>query len=162
LCLKIESPDVIHKSDSGGVMLGVDRKSGLADAWRAMQARVLENVPGARLRGAVVQEMARPGTEVMIGVTRGATLGPCAVFGAGGIHAEILDDFAFRIAPVGPAEAHSMIRETKISKILEGARGRPAADTDALAAIIQRVAALASAHPEIQEIDLNPVFVRDD
>jgi acyl-CoA synthetase (NDP forming) len=162
LCLKIESPDVIHKSDSGGVVLGVDRKAGLADAWRRMRASVLENVPGARLAGVVVQEMAVPGTEVMVGMTRDAIFGPCLVFGAGGIHAEILDDFAFRIAPIGAAEARAMIEETAVAKILKGARGRPAADMDALVDVIQRVAALACAHPEIREIDLNPVFVRPD
>jgi acetyltransferase len=162
LCLKVDSPDVIHKSDSGGVVLGVDRDGGLLDAYRKMKADVLRNVPGARLTGTVVQEMARPGTEVMIGMTRDASFGPCIVFGAGGIHAEILDDFAFRIAPIGRAEARAMIEETAVAKILKGARGKPAADIEALVDLIQRVSALAAAHPQIRDIDLNPVFVRAD
>lgn len=162
LCMKIDSPDVVHKSDSGGVVLGIDKDKGLYDAYDSMVGAVKKNVPGARLTGVVVQEMARPGTEVMIGMTRDAAFGPCIVFGSGGVFAEILDDFAFRIAPVGPAEARAMIAETSVARILKGARGKAAGDIEALADIIVKLSELAVEHPQIQDIDLNPVFVRHD
>lgn len=158
LCLKIDSPDVIHKSDSGGVALGVGQGAALAQAVQDMKTRVAGNVPGARLDGVVVQEMAAKGIEVMIGMVRDASFGPCIVFGTGGIHAEILDDFAFRIAPFTMQDARAMIDETRISRILAGVRGQEGADIDALADVLVRISQIAAAHPEIQEIDLNPVF----
>ncbi|MBY6058773.1 acetate--CoA ligase family protein [Leisingera daeponensis] len=158
LCLKIDSPDVIHKSDSGGVALGVGKGDELTHAYRGMNTTVARNVPGARLGSVVVQEMAPKGTEVMIGMVRDPSFGPCVVFGTGGVYAEILDDFAFRIAPVTTQDARDMIDETIISRILSGARGQKAADVDALVDVIVKVSQIATAHPEINEIDLNPVF----
>src|SRR5690606_7259861 len=122
--------------------------------------RVRSGQPGARISGAVLQQMAEPGIEAMIGMIRDEAFGPCVVFGAGGVHAEILEDFAFRIAPVSAAEARAMIEETALARILAGARGQPGCDLNALAEAIARIAALALAHPRIAEIDLNPVFVR--
>ncbi|WP_324752229.1 acetate--CoA ligase family protein [Roseovarius sp. Pro17] len=156
-CLKIDSPDVVHKSDSGGVALGI-AKADLAQAYRDMKGTVASNVPGARLSGVVVQEMAAKGAEVMIGMVRDPSFGPCIVFGTGGVHAEILDDFAFRIAPLTAEDARDMIDETVISKILAGARGQKGADIDALVDVIVKISQIAVAHPDIQEIDLNPVF----
>jgi acetyltransferase len=102
--------------------------------------------------------MAPRGTEVMVGMTRDATFGPCVVFGIGGIYAEILNDFAFRIAPISEAEARAMIEETAAAKILKGARGQRPADIAAIVQVLMRLSQLACAHPEIQDIDLNPVF----
>ena len=119
---------------------------------------VLENVPGANLTSIVLQEMAPNGVEILVGMTRDATFGPCIVFGAGGVYAEILDDFAFRIAPICEADAYAMIRETVVSKILDGARGRPPANIAAIVDVLVRISQLACNHPEIQEIDLNPIF----
>lgn len=158
LCLKVVSADVVHKSDSGGVVLGVAKGEALADAYREMTRSVQARVPGAKVSGVLVQEMAPRGVEVLVGMTRDATFGPCIVFGAGGVHAEILDDFAFRVAPLGEADARAMIAETRVAKILAGARGEPPADLDALVDVILRLSRLACAHPEIAEVDLNPVF----
>lgn len=158
LCLKIDSPDVIHKSDSGGVALGVGSGEALLLAFRDMRAAVAARVPGARLSGVVVQEMAAKGTEVLVGMVRDPAFGPCVVFGTGGVHAEILDDFAFRIAPVSQEEARAMIAETVVAKILAGARGQAGANIEALVDVICKVSQISVAHPEIQEIDLNPVF----
>jgi len=158
LCLKIDSPDVIHKSDSGGVALGIGKGDALADAYRRMNETVARNVPGARLSGVVVQEMTAKGTEVMIGMVRDPAFGPCIVFGTGGVYAEIMDDFAFRIAPLTARDAREMIGETVVSRILEGSRGQDAADIDALVDVILKISQISVAHPNIQEIDLNPVF----
>lgn len=158
LCLKIDSPDVIHKSDSGGVALGIGKGDALALAYRKMNETVAKNVPGARLSSVVVQEMAAKGTEVMIGMIRDSSFGPCIVFGTGGVYAEILDDFAFRIAPLTAQDAREMIDETVISKILAGTRGQDAADLDALVDVIVKISQISVTHPSIQEIDLNPVF----
>lgn len=162
LCLKIDSPDVIHKSDSGGVALGMGKGEALAEAYRTMNQTVARNVPGARLGGVVVQEMAAKGTEVMIGMVRDPSFGPCIVFGMGGVYAEIMDDFAFRIAPLTARQAREMIGETVVSRILEGTRGQAAADIDALMDVILKISLIAVAHPAIQEIDLNPVFAGPD
>lgn len=162
LCLKIDSHDVIHKSDSGGVTLGVGKGSELLRAYRDMKETVAGNVPGARLAGVVVQEMVAKGTEVMIGMIRDPAFGPCVVFGTGGIHAEVIDDFAFRIAPLAAEEARAMIEDTVISRILAGGRGTAAVDMDALADVILKVSQIAVAHPDIREIDLNPVFAGPD
>lgn len=161
-CLKIDSPDVLHKSDRGGVMLGIGGGAELAAAGRALKERVRAQLPNARLAGIVVQEMAAPGTELMMGMVRDATFGPCLVFGAGGVLAEVTDDFAFRIAPLTKADVHAMIGETAVAKVLDGARGRPPVDREALVETLLRLAQLACAHPEIREIDLNPVFARPD
>jgi len=158
LCLKIDSPDVIHKSDSGGVALWIGKGDALTQAYRIMNETVAKNVPGARLSGVVVQEMAASGTEVMIGMVRDPSFGPCIVFGMGGVYAEIMDDFAFRIAPLTAQDARAMFDETVISQILTGARGQAAIDIDALLDVILKISQIAVNHPTIQEIDLNPVF----
>jgi acetyltransferase len=162
LCLKIDSPDILHKSDVGGVALGLGGGEALAQGICALRATVARNVPGARIRGVVVQEMAARGTEVMIGMMRDPSFGPCIVFGTGGIHAEITDDFAFRVAPLSRQEAREMIAETRVARLLAGARGARPADLDALADALVRVSRIAADHPAIREIDLNPVFAGPD
>lgn len=162
LCLKIDSPDVIHKSDSGGVALGIGKGDALAKAFRTMNQTVAKNVPAARLSGVVVQEMAAKGTEVMIGMIRDPSFGPCIVFGMGGVYAEVMDDFAFRIAPLKAQDARDMISETAVSRILDGTRGQTAADMDALVDVILKISQISVAHPTVQEIDLNPVFAGSD
>lgn len=162
LCLKIDSPDVIHKSDSGGVALGIGKGEALSQAYQRMNETVARNVPGARLNGVLVQEMAAKGTEVMIGMVRDPAFGPCIVFGMGGVHAEIMNDFAFRIAPLTEKDARDMISETLVSQILAGARGEASVDMDALTDVILKVSRIAVDHPDIREIDLNPVFAGAD
>jgi len=158
LCLKIDSPDVIHKSDVGGVVLGVGKGQELTEAYRSMKETVARNVPGARFDGILVQEMAAKGIEVMVGMVRDPAFGPCIVFGTGGVHAEIMNDFSFRIAPLTERDAREMIDETLVSRILAGARGGQAADIDSLVDVIVGISRISMAHPCISEIDLNPAF----
>ena len=155
-CLKVVSDDILHKSESGGVVLGVESGAALKEAHDRLRDSVVANV---NLDGILVQEMAASGTEVMVGMVRDPSFGPCVVFGSGGIYAEILDDVALRIAPVGEAEARAMIMETKISQVLRGARGKAAADIDALVQIVVAVSSFALDYDSVQEIDLNPVIV---
>jgi acetyltransferase len=157
LCLKVVSPDVIHKSDTGGVKLGIRNSDELMDAYRKLR-RALAQPEG--VCGVLVQEMVR-GKEVMIGMKRDREFGPCVVFGAGGIYAEALADFAFRIAPLDEREAYEMIEDTKLSRILKGMRGEAACHLAGIADALLRVSQLACGHPEIAEIDINPLFVNE-
>lgn len=160
VCLKVVSSDVLHKSDSGGVVLGVEKR-GVVEAYRALRRDVLARMPGARISGVLVQEMATRGHEVIIGMKRDASFGPCLVFGAGGIYAELLNDTSIRIGPLNAEDAAAMIDETSISKILRGLRGQTPADIASLVDILLRLSQLAWDHPDIQEIDLNPVIVTE-
>lgn len=161
LCLKVVSANVVHKSDAGGVRLGLRDAGELREALRAMRREVAGRSPGARIDGFVVQEMAPRGKEVLIGMKRDPVFGPCIVFGSGGTYAEALDDFAFRIAPLDAAEARAMIGETRIARILGGIRGEAPCDLAGVVDALVRVSRLACAHPEIAEIDLNPLFVTE-
>jgi acetyl-CoA synthetase (ADP-forming) len=150
---------VIHKSDSGGVVLGLRNVDEILDAYRRMKVLLPENASSGGISGVLVQQMIPRGKEVMIGMKRDVEFGPCVVFGAGGIYAEVLDDFSFRIAPVDREEAIEMIEETQIAKILKGVRGEAPYDIAGIADALVRVSQIAVAHPQIAEIDLNPLFV---
>jgi len=160
--LKVVSGDIAHKSDVGGVELGL----GDGDAVRAAYDRIMSSVkaaePDAHVGGVSVQQMADPGVEVIIGMTTDPQFGPVLAFGLGGIMVEVLKDVAFRIVPLEPRDAGQIVREIKGYPVLEGVRGQPGADLDALEAMILEVSAFAEAHPEIAELDLNPVFARPD
>lgn len=159
LCMKVVSPDMVHKSDSGGVRLGIRTLEELIDAYGSM-SRLLPACPvGAGVTGILVQEMAPRGKEVMIGMKRDREFGPCVVFGAGGIYAETLNDFAFHVGPLNHAEALDMIQETNFSAILNGIRGEAPCNVDAIADALVQIARLAHTNPSISEIDINPLFV---
>ena len=159
--VKILSPDILHKSDLGGVMLNVPAEA-IGKAYWDLQARVRRRAPKAGLQGVLVQQMAEPGAEVIIGMRRDPTFGPLILFGGGGVYVEALRDVAFRIAPFADEEARRMIGETVAGRvILFGARSKRPGDVDALVALIQRVAALALAVPELVEFELNPVIVHE-
>jgi acyl-CoA synthetase (NDP forming) len=160
ICLKLVSPDVIHKSDGGGVVLGLRDTDSLVAAYRRMRELLPVKPASAGVSGILAQEMIAGGREVMIGMKRDAAFGPCVVFGTGGIYAEVLDDFSFRLAPVDRDEALELIAETRVAKILKGVRGEAPYDIDGIADAIVRVSEIAVAHPEIAEIDLNPLFVK--
>ena len=157
--LKIVSPQVLHKSDAGGVLIDI----GDEDRVRAGYNRILENVrakvPDAEITGILVQEMAPSSTEVIVGSTKDPTFGPTIMFGLGGIFVEILRDVAFRLAPITQADAEEMIREIRSYKILEGARGMPRADQEAIAEILLNTSRMLVECPEIKELDMNPVLV---
>jgi acetyl coenzyme A synthetase (ADP forming)-like protein len=151
--LKVIAPSALHKSDVGGVVLGLERPEDVTAAFKAVTSAVTDP------EGVVVQEMVRGGHEVLIGMTQDPTFGPLVGFGLGGVYVELLKDVAFRIHPLTDVDAAEMIRETKGYRLLEGYRGQPHGDVLGLEAALLRVSALISAVPELAEMDLNPVKV---
>jgi acetyltransferase len=159
VALKIVSPDIFHKSEVGGIALRLADQAAVRAAFEAMLGRVRERQPGARVEGALVTRMAPPGHELIVGMRRDPQFGPLLMVGLGGIYVELLKDVAFRVAPFSRAETLTMIGETHAGKLLAGLRGQPPADIDAVAEVIERVAQLALDHPQIEEIDINPLLV---
>ena len=156
--LKIVSPDVIHKSDSGGVKLGMSSAAQVGKAYSEILAAVKKHHPKAKIGGVSVQKMARPGVEVIIGMTKDAQFGPVLMFGLGGILVEVLKDVSFRIVPLTKRDAHEMIKEIKGYPLLEGYRGQEPADIPFLEDLMLKVSGFVDKHPEIKELDLNPIF----
>ncbi len=158
--LKIASPDILHKSDIGGVALNLRSAEEVRAAGERILKSAAEKMPDARLEGLVVAEQAAPGLEAILGVTRDAVFGPVVMFGLGGVLVEALGDVAFRVAPFGPAEARRMIDEIRGRKLLDAFRGAPARDIDALADALARLSAFAVHHgPSLESIDVNPLIV---
>ncbi|HEV8574622.1 MAG TPA: acetate--CoA ligase family protein [Dehalococcoidia bacterium] len=160
--LKVVSADVVHKSDVGGVRLGLESKEDVEEAFEEIMEAVKAAQPQARMEGVAVQKMAPAGTEVIVGMSKDPQFGPVMMFGLGGILVEVLKDVAFRIVPLEPKDARQMVREIKGFPVLEGVRGQPPADLAALEDLIIKVSAFVEAHPEIEEMDLNPVFAYAD
>lgn len=157
---KVVSPDISHKSDVGGVILNIKNSEEAVKAYRQIMENVRKNVSGARVAGVLYQKMAEPGyVEVIVGATRDLTFGPVIMFGIGGIFVEILKDVSFRVAPLEPKDAEEMIREIKTYKILEGYRGMPPRDIEAVKDILMRVSKLMLEVGEVQDIDLNPIML---
>ena len=154
--LKILSPEVIHKSDAGGVKLNLGREE-VREAYNELIARF----KGRNVIGVTVQEMAKPGLEVIIGATRDATFGPVLMFGLGGVFVEALKDVSFRVIPVTERDAQEMMEEIRGYELLKGYRGR-SADVASLKDILLKVSDLVTTHPAIKEVDLNPVFAYPD
>jgi acetyl-CoA synthetase (ADP-forming) len=157
LVMKIISKDIIHKTDAGGVRLNLTNADETAKIWDGIIKSVKSKKPKAKIQGMFVQPMAN-GREVIVGMKRDPVFGPVIVFGLGGIFVEAIKDTSMRIAPVSPNEAHKMMEEIKGYKILRGLRGERPVNMDALAKIIAAISKLSLAHPEIKEIDLNPVI----
>ena len=157
--LKIVSGDLPHKSDVGGVALGIRDCAEAARTFESMTARVRGAAPGAHIEGVLVCREAPPGVEVIVGVSRDPVFGPTVMLGMGGVFAEILHDVTFRIAPLDHRDAGEMIREVRGAPLLFGARGRPPCDVTALADLLVSVSRLAATHDGVQELDLNPVRV---
>jgi len=162
VALKIVSPQVLHKSDVGGVVLDVGDDDELSASYDTIVDRVKEKVPEAEIHGVLVEEMASPSVEVIVGATRDAQFGSTVMFGVGGILTEIIKDVSFRVAPLGLDEAIKMMGEIKSHEVLEGARGMPVVDKAVLADIIVRTSRLMLENPGIAAIDLNPVMVYGD
>ncbi|MBI3757876.1 MAG: acetate--CoA ligase family protein [Deltaproteobacteria bacterium] len=160
--LKICSPDVVHKSDTGGVKLNLRSTEEVQAAFDAITTSTRQAEPSAVIDGVSVQPMTKPGVEVIVGVTTDPQFGLTFMFGLGGVAVEVLKDVAFRLAPLTPRDASSMIREIRSLPLLTGHRGQPAVDLTALERILLQVSALAIAHPEIKELDLNPIFAYPD
>lgn len=160
--LKIVSPDIAHKSDVGGVKVGLEDAAAVAAAYDEIVASSKKAVPNANITGVAVQNMAPQGTEVIVGMTTDPQFGPVMMFGLGGIMVEVMKDVSFRIVPLTDRDAGQMIDEIKGRPILDGIRGQPPADKAALRSAILKVAAFVEQHPEVQELDLNPMFAYPD
>lgn len=159
--LKVVSPDLPHKTEVGGVALGLDSAESVASAYDAMLARVRGAAPAARIDGVLVSPMVRGGTEMILGAKRDPVFGPVVLVGLGGIFAEVIQDVAVRPAPVDEAEAMEMLRGLKAFAVLDGARGRPKADLAAAASAVAVLSRFAAQHAaDIAEIDINPLLVR--
>ena len=157
--MKIVSPDILHKSDAGGIRLNLNGKDQTSLAYQEMLDTITEKFPDARLDGVLIETMAAKGTEVIVGMRRDANFGPLVMFGLGGIYVELFADVAFRIAPVSADEAREMIFETKAGKLLTGFRGQPKADVDSIIACIQKISNLSLDLNLIDEIEINPLLV---
>jgi acyl-CoA synthetase (NDP forming) len=160
--LKICSPDVVHKSDVGGVKLNLRSAEEVNTAFDVMTAAVRQTQPPALIDGVSVQPMAQPGIEVIVGLTTDPQFGPTLMFGLGGVAVEVLRDVVFRLAPLTQQDASAMVREIRGLPLLTGHRGQAAVDLVALERLLLQVSALAEAHPDIKELDLNPVFAYAD
>jgi len=156
--LKIVSPDVVHKSDVGGVVVGIPDVAGARAAFRSINDAVRAAMPSARMDGVTVQRQAQPGVEVIMGMNRDPQFGPLLMFGLGGVLVELLEDVAFRLAPLTRRDADQMIREIKCLPVLTGFRGSPPADLEALRGMLLALSAFADGNPDVEQIDLNPVF----
>ncbi|MFQ3630788.1 acetate--CoA ligase alpha subunit [Roseiflexus sp.] len=157
--MKISSPDILHKSDIGGVKLGISDSAAARDAYELIEYRARKYSREARIWGVLVQEQVRKGREVLVGVSRDPQFGPLIAFGLGGIYVEALKDVAFRLAPVSRQEAAEQVRSIRAFPLLRGVRGEPPADIAAAEEIILRVSQLVSDFPEIVEMDINPLVV---
>ncbi len=158
--LKVASPDISHKTEVGGVELGIEDPGAFAAAFARMRASLAVRAPEARIAGYEVAAEVRGGKEVLLGLQRDPGFGPVVVFGTGGIYVEVLRDVTFRLAPVRPLGAQHMIESIRSYPLLQGVRGEPPSDLPALAELIERVSQLAVELPEVVELDLNPVIVR--
>jgi len=157
--VKVVSPQIVHKSEAGGVRLNVTDG---AEAFTAIVARVRAAVPGADITGVVVSPMAGPGIELLVGATADPIFGPVIAFGSGGVLVEAMRDVTFRAAPFTRLEAMEMIDETAASKLLDGYRGLPKIDRDRLAAFLVRIGDFVASMPRLRELDLNPVIASAD
>ena len=162
MAMKIVSQDILHKSDAGGVKLKITGEAALREAYREIVANARAYDPDADVHGVLVAPMAQSGVEIIIGVIHDPMFGPVMMFGLGGIFVEVLKDVSFRALPMSRADAHEMVEEIQSAKILHGVRGGLPVDKDALEDLMMKVSQLALAHPEIKEIDLNPVILRND
>jgi acetyltransferase len=159
VALKIISPDILHKSDAGGILLNLNNAAAVAAAYQGLLKNIKTTHPSARLEGILVETMAPAGTEVIVGMRRDPQFGPLMMFGLGGIYVELLTDVSFRVAPLSREEALAMVGETKAGQLLAGQRGQQPADINAVADCIVHLSQLALDFPQIQEVEVNPLLV---
>jgi len=157
--LKIWSPDILHKSDVGGVKLGLKTDQEVRDAFDLMMYRIPQKRPDAKILGVLVQEMCRKGKEVILGMNRDPHFGPLMMFGMGGIMVEVLKDVSFYLAPLTAEEARQMLVSTKTYQMLKGVRGQEGVDIEKIAEGLQRLSQLVTEFPQIQQMDINPYIV---
>ena len=162
VALKVVSAQISHKSDLGGVKLGLADGDAVAAAFDSIGEAARKAAPDATVDGVSVQRMAEPATEVIVGMTTDAQFGPVLMFGLGGVLVEVLKDVAFRVVPLVPRDARQMVREIQGFPILEGHRGQAPADLDALEGLLLKLSEFIEANPDVAELDLNPVFAYAD
>ncbi len=160
--LKIVSPDILHKTDVGGVKLSLNNEEDVGNAYDEIISAIKKHQPSAKIQGVSVQPMARPATEVIIGMSKDPQFGPVLMFGLGGILVEILKDISFRIVPLTMRDANEMIREIKGYPVLEGYRGQEPANIAVLEQMLLKVSEFVESKPEIKELDINPIFAYRD
>jgi acetate---CoA ligase (ADP-forming) subunit beta len=162
VALKIVSPDIVHKSDVGGVKLGLANAAQVAAAYTGMLASIHQKLPEARIDGVSVQKMALPGVEIIIGMSKDAQFGPVLMFGLGGILVEVLKDVSFRIVPLTRRDAAEMVREIKGYALLQGYRGQEPVNISYLEELLLKVSDFIEKNPQIKELDLNPLIAYKD
>jgi acyl-CoA synthetase (NDP forming) len=160
--LKVVSADVVHKTEVGGVLVGLSGDAAVAEGFERLLASVARGAPMARVEGVLVGRHVMGGRELIVGALRDATFGPTVMLGLGGVFAEALGDVAFRLAPLHVEDALEMLGELKGAQLLTGYRGHPPVDLEAVATLCVRVGDLMCSHQEIGEIDLNPVAAKAD
>jgi len=162
IVMKIASPDIIHKSDAGGVKVGVKSDEELRAAFRSIMESAKKYKFDAKIKGVLVQEMVKSAKETILGASQDPTFGPVIMFGLGGIYVEVLKDVVFRVAPINEREAMNMVQSIKTIKLLKGVRGEKPSDLKAIADSLQRLSQLLVDFPEIKEFDINPLLVLEE
>jgi acetyltransferase len=161
VALKIVSPDILHKSDAGGVKINLSGENQIRTAFKEIMQNAKSFDPKAKIKGILVSPMAKVGIEVIIGTKIDDQFGPIIMYGLGGVMVEILKDVSFRVLPISPSAARRMIEETKSFPILDGVRGGPESDKKALRKLLLLCSEIIEAYPQIEEMDLNPVIVHE-
>ena len=161
IVMKIVSPDIIHKTDAGGVKVGIKDEEDAIAAYQEIIFQAKKYNKKARISGVIAYTMVPQGTEIIIGMMKDPHFGPVAMFGLGGIFVEVLKDLSFRILPIEERDAGEMITGIKGYEILKGARGEAPKDIKAIKILLMKISQLSIENPQIKEIDLNPVFVFD-
>src|ERR671933_1591803 len=160
--MKIASPDIIHKSDAGGVRVGLKTNDEVIAAFRTIMDNAKKSNPNAKINGILVQEMVKSGKEIILGAKRDPLFGPLLMFGLGGIYVEVLKDVVFMLAPIDRQEATRMVQSIKTIKLLKGVRGEKPADLNSIVDSLQRLSQLVIDFPEIEEFDINPLLVLEE
>jgi acetyltransferase len=160
--IKIVSPDILHKTEFGGVRINIRDEAGLRREFDALMLTVSQKKPDADIWGVFVQKMAAKGREFILGANRDPQFGPLVMFGMGGVMVELLRDVTFRVAPVRDLSARTMLTEVKSYKLLTGFRGAPPGDAEKVVECIERISQLAMDFPELDEVDINPLLVYDE
>jgi acyl-CoA synthetase (NDP forming) len=159
IVMKIVSPDIIHKTDAGGVKLNIKDETEARLAYQEIIFNAKKYNKEAKISGVIVHPMVTQGTEIIIGMMKDPHFGPVIMFGLGGIFVEVLKDVSFRVLPIEERDAHEMITEIKGYKILTGVRGEGPKDIKAIEILLMKISQMSMENPEIKEIDLNPVFI---
>jgi acyl-CoA synthetase (NDP forming) len=161
LVLKIVSPQVIHKTEVGGVVINVSSEEEVRKVYNELIDRTKEKIPDAVIDGILIEEMVK-GTELIVGTTEDPQFGPMIMFGVGGIFVEVYKDVSFRLVPITNGDAKDMLTEIKGKALLNGVRGLPQADAEQLTKILMKVSELVTTYPEIKEMDINPLIITKD